>query len=196
MGNTRLGKTYSNIFYVVLFVSRNKDNKGIIEGFKERRELYMVCEDDLRRLLATFDEFVSKGKSGELCRCYVSVNKRDGGKLHKRVLHWLLDHPDYPMPALSHKIAGMALEKDCSAENHWLVDFDSTDEKVLYEFVKDLTKYIKKEDISSVSRTVHGYAIVLAHGFDTREILEKYGDFVTFKRDDMLLVKWRQKTWC
>ena len=55
---------------------------------------------------------------------------------------------------------------------------------------------IKKEDISSVSRTVHGYALVLAHGFDTREILEKYGDFVTFKRDDMLLVKWRQKTWC
>lgn len=196
MGNARLGKTFSNIYYVVLFVSRNKDNKGIVKDFKERRELYMVCEEDLRRVVDTFNDFVKKGKCGELCRCYVSVNKRDGAKVYKRVLHWLLDHPDYPMPALSHKIAAMSLEKNCSAENKWLVDFDSTDEKVLKEFLEDLTKYIKKEDIYAVHKTVHGYAIVLRHGFDTREILEKYGDFVAFKRDDMLLVNWRQKTWC
>ena len=39
---------------------------------------------------------------------------------------------------------------------------------------------------------MYGYALVVAHGFDTREILKKY-PMATLKRDAMLLSCWDEK---
>lgn len=35
-------------------------------------------------------------------------------------------------------------------------------------------------------QTPHGFAIVIPHGFDTRELMSKWQDKVELKRDDML----------
>lgn len=177
-------------FYIVLFVSRNKDNKHI-EGFKERRRVFITDEKHLENTLSYFETFMNNGIFGELCRCYVSVNKRSSDKVNRKILHWLLDNQDFPTPLLANKIAAIANEKECAAEHKWLIDFDSTDSVKLKDLIEGLRNDFSTEEIS-VHHTPHGYAIVLPHGFDSRwmEADERIKDIATIKRDDMLIQMW------
>ena len=65
----------------------------------------------------------------------------------------------------------------------WVVHDD--DVELVDEFVKDVEQYTK----ATKYKTPNGYAVVLEHGFDTRELLSKWKD-VELKRDDMLCIAW------
>lgn len=70
---------------VIVFMSRNKDNKEIPD-FKERRKAFTVPEKSLSTkdgnivINHLFHNFVKDGKPGELSRLYMSVNKRSNEK--------------------------------------------------------------------------------------------------------------------
>ena len=137
---------------------------------------------------------------------YLSVNARDNTKVYKELLHFLIDNPDFNLAHIQSKIAGMAAKKECALEKKWMFDFDCEDENELDEFLDDLsTAYSRNNrlhgflldssityilDFKRVYKTPNGYAIVIDYGFDTRELLEKYKDIVTLKRDDLLCVAW------
>jgi len=183
----------SKPIHVVLFVSRNKDNKDI-EGFAERR-LSFITHKTPDELLADFEYFVEQGVTGELSRMYYSVNSRNPQKIYQELLHFLIDNPDFNLCSINPKLAGIAAKKECALEKKWMFDFDSTNKDLLYEFLYDFVKVTKNTDVKldPVRETPHGYAIVCDHGFDTRELMEKWGNIVTLKRDDLLCYTWQKK---
>lgn len=67
---------------VVLFTSRNKDNRHV-ENFKERRESFVttLSADELQD---RFDRFVQSGVDGEMSRMYISINPRSNEKNKER----------------------------------------------------------------------------------------------------------------
>ena len=65
---------------VVLFTSRNKDNRHV-ENFKERRESFVTTlSADSEALKDRFDRFVQSGVDGEMSRMYISINPRSNEK--------------------------------------------------------------------------------------------------------------------
>ena len=173
---------------VCLFVSRNKDNK-YVENFVERRKAFVTTKTK-DELAEEFDNFVNHGVEGEMCRMYLSVNTRDNTKVYKELLHFLIDNPDFNLAHIQSKIAGIAAKKECALEKKWMFDFDCEDKDKLYEFLSDLRVFCSSSSSRTVYKTPNGYAIIVSQGFDTRELLEKYKDIVTLKRDDLLCVAW------
>ena len=171
----------------VMFVSRNKDNKNI-EGFKQR-SMNFVSTKHPEELSGKFQEFVERGVEGEFSRFYISVNARDPEKVHKHLMHFLIDHPDYPLDKMESKIASLADRTDCALTKKWLFDLDDMNMVEAYEFASDVIKAGEFESMESmeIRRTVSGYSLVVPRGFDTREVLSKYED-VSLKRDAMILV--------
>lgn len=184
------------MFYkVVFYVSRNKDNKEV-ENFKERKRAFLVTEENatLDKLRPRFMEFVNEGLPGEMSRLYVSVNKRSGDKVYTSLMHWLLDHPDTDLGKLEAKVAGLAAEVPCAAEHKWLLDVDTNDSDVLNRVLNEVDLRDTDHSIDkSVYRTAHGYAVVVSHGFDTRNFKETFAGLVEVKKDDMLLLEWAVK---
>ena len=114
--------------HVVLFVSRNKDNKDI-EGFKERRQSFITHEPiDSSKLEVKFASFAAEGVAGETSRMYYSVNARDGKKIYQQLLHFLIDNPDFNLCSIQPKLAGIAAQKECALTKHWMFDLDTDDE--------------------------------------------------------------------
>ena len=178
--------------YVVLLVSRKKDNSHI-ENFVERRESFITHKEWNSEYLQTkFQEFVNRGAEGELSRMYYSVNERNGKKIYQELLHFLIDNPDFNLCSIAPKLAGIAAAKECALSKRWMFDFDANDENLVKEFLHDISKTIDKPMKIDVHKTPHGYAIVTERGFDCRSLLEKY-TFVTLKRDDLLCVNWKTK---
>ena len=176
--------------YVCLFVSRNKDNADVPD-FKERRRSFLTTKSkDDPMLVSAFDHFVSDGVDGEMSRMYYSVNVRDSAAIYKQLVHFLIDNPDFNLCAMEGKIAGIAAKKECAKTKHWMFDFDINDESKLQEFISDLQEYT--EDITYV-KTPNGYAVITEHGFDSRELLQKWSNDVTLKRDDLICVRWARK---
>ena len=175
----------------VMFISRNKDNKNI-EGFKQR-SMNFVSTKYPEELLEKFQEFVERGVEGEFSRFYISVNARDPEKVHKHLMHFLIDHPDYPLDKMESKIASLADRTDCALTKKWLFDLDM-DMVEAYEFASDAVKAGKFESMESmeIRRTVSGYSLVVPRGFDTRELLSKY-EGASLKRDAMILVSTKKK---
>lgn len=175
---------------VVLFVSRKKDNKKL-EHFQERRMAFLTHEPIFStKLSVQFDDFVSKGLQGETSRMYYSVNSRNEQKVHKELLHFLIDNPTFNLCALSAKTAGIAMHHSNAETKRWLFDFDIGEPEQLKEFVED----VHNCDCSCVTTTYvtpHGFAVVVDHGFDTRILLKKWSGYVTLKRDDLLCYKWK-----
>lgn len=175
---------------VVLFVSRKKDNKEI-EGFKERRMAFLTHEPSgSAKLNIQFDNFVSEGLQGEMSRMYYSINSRNEQKVHKELLHFLIDNPTFNLCALGAKTAGIAMHHSNAETKRWLFDFDINSCERLKEFVED----IHNCDCSCVTATYatpHGFAVIVDHGFDTRALLKKWGEDVTPKRDDLLCYDWK-----
>ena len=178
--------------YVVLFVSRKKDNLSI-ENFEERRESFIThskWNDDY--LLIRFKEFVQRGKLGELSRMYISINERNSKAIYQKLLHFLIDNPDFNLCSIAPKLAGIAAQKDCALSKKWMFDFDNEDKSLLDKFIEDIKNYTKENPIEIKTYiTPHGYAVITERGFDCRGLLEKY-PFVGLKRDDLLCVRWER----
>lgn len=195
----------NKLINVVLFVSRNKDNKHI-GNFKERRNAFVTTRDkDDSHLIEDFKAFVRKGEIGEMSRMYISVNPRSNLKTQKALLHQLIDE-DYNMATLPQRIAAIAARKENAADSkhlRWLFDFDPIEGQDLFNdltsFLDDIkyfhatTKTKKGESRPIINiesyKTPNGYAIIVDQRFDTRELLRRWTN-VELKRDDLLCAKW------
>lgn len=181
----------SKDLYVVLFISRNKDNKDI-ENFKERRKAFITTKtpEELER---TFKHFVEDGVNGEMSRFYYSVNSRDAIKIKKQLLHFLIDE-DFNLTHLDGKLASIAAKKECAKTKRWMFDFDSENSTELSNFITDISKCVTEPLKTEVRRTPHGYAIIVEHGFDTRQLGldDRWWNIATLKKDDLLCYTWER----
>lgn len=189
--------------HVILFKSRNKDNKHI-EGFKERSNSF-ISSKSYSELLPDFKAFVEKGVTGELCRMYMSVNPRSNSKTFKALQHKMIDS-EFDLSTLPQKVASIAVLKgnaDDSKNLKWLFDFDPIPNTDIKESVKDFVEDIKncyentqrKDDAPidiEIRKTLNGYAIIVDRRFDTRRLLNKWKN-TELKRDAMLCCNWDTK---
>lgn len=188
---------------VVLFVSRNKDNKSL-EDFKERRNAFVTTKDK-DQLQETFQAFVRQGLPGEMSRMYISVNPRSNKKTQKALVHQLIDE-EYNMATIPQRIAAIAAKKENAEDSShlkWLFDFDPVEgkdiEEELISFIEDIkhfhstTQTKKGESRPPIKiesyKTPNGYAVIVDQRFDTRELLKIWTN-VELKRDDLLCVAW------
>ena len=180
---------------IVLFVSRNKDNKETIPNFKERTERFLTTLP-IEEIEKRFEFFVNQGLLNEFSRCYISLNERDSKKTQKALIHKLIDE-EVNLASLPSIVAGVAAKKENSGDKQWFFDFDSQDETLLAEFVADVeresSQYQNSEPVQiSTQKTVSGYAVIVSHRFDTRSLLKKWSD-VELKRDDYICTFWKYK---
>lgn len=180
---------------IVLFISRNKDNKHLKDlGYKERRKAFLTHEPrESKELKKQFEDFCAEGISGEMSRFYYSVNERDPHKTYKEFLHFLIDNPDFNLCSIQTKLAGIAAKKENRATSRWMFDFDSNDIKLVNKFLNKISKLIEEPIEVIVNKTPNGYAIVVPHRFDCRELLTDEWDFISLKRDDFLCCDWTTK---
>lgn len=195
---------------VIVFMSRNKDNKHI-PNFKERRNAFTVPDKSLSTkngniaVNRLFYNFVKDGKPGELSRLYMSVNKRSNEKTFIALQHEMLNGK-FNLATMPQKIASIAARKENAYDPKnlfWLFDFDRIEgltdnefEDKIQEFVEDvkltytLTKGEYLDGSMFMRKTVTGAAVVIGDHFDTRSLLKKWPN-VTLKRDDLLCVIWK-----
>lgn len=178
--------------YIYLFVSRNKDNKHL-PNFKERRQAFLEYNDNMEEVMKKFTRFVEEGQSGELARCYRSVNARNEDAVKKELMIRLLKD-DHDVRKLNKLLISCAQAPQCRAEHKWLIDFDTIGSHI-FHFCDDLVQMCGlTPDMFTIYSTVNGHAIVVDRGFDTRAIFEKYKDCdITLKKDDFLLIDYLTK---
>lgn len=177
-------------YHTVLFKSRNKDNKHL-ERFKERSKTFL-SDKPIEELIRKFKQFAEEGIESELSRFYRSVNSRDIKKANTKLVHYLIDNPEFPPHKLQNKLVSLASEKDCAVENKWLFDYDGKNTEVI-SFVELVEEHFEgKEQDVQFTRTVSGFAVTVPHGFDTRELLKEWAD-VSLHRDGQLLVSYMVK---
>lgn len=196
---------------VIVFVSRNKDNKHI-PNFKERRNAFTVPDKSLSTkngniaVNRLFYNFVKDGKPRELSRLYISVNKRSNEKTFIALQHEMLNGK-FNLATMPQKIASIAARKENAHDPKnlfWLFDFDRIDglsdnefDDKIQEFVEDvkltcfLNTGINSDDLVLMRKTVTGAAVIVGNHFDTRELLKRWPN-VTLKRDDLMLIMWKE----
>ena len=174
---------------VVLFTSRNKDNKRL-PNFKERTRTF-ISDKPVEDLSGTFESFANKGVEGELSRLYISINPRDPAKIKKALMHYLIDAEDVDLCKLDTKLSSIAQRSENSLTRKWMFDYDDSEEN-LAEFLDDIKTMAIDNRIDMVYKTPNGYAVVVDHGFDTRELLGKWHN-VELKRDALLCYSWKLK---
>lgn len=173
---------------VVLFVSRNTDNKDV-ENFTERRNAFTTTQEP-HNLEHKFDAFVNAGQPGEMSRMYVSVNPRSNAKTFKALQHAMLDN-EYNLATLPQRVAALAARKENAYDSshlNWMFDFDPVEgentEELLQQFLEavqeaHLTTQTKKgqerpEMVVTTHKTPNGYAVVVNQRFDTRALLARF----------------------
>lgn len=182
----------SDKILVVLFTSRNKDNRHI-ENFKERRVSFVTTREP-SELLSKFETFVKDGIADEFSRMYVSVNARSNSKTFKMLQHQMIDD-EFNLASMPQRIASIAAKRENAYDSKnlkWLFDFDPIEGRDLNEslndFVKDLRQELTSHDDKDwtifMHKTPNGYAVIVDKRFDTRKLLEKWSN-VTLKRDDL-----------
>lgn len=173
--------------YVYLMRSRNKDNKDI-PNFKGRVETILEYKENENKIIEKFSDFAAKGVPGEQTRLYRSVNSRNEEKIREDLIIRLLrDKPS--MTQLNRTLASVALQAQNRDESKWLFDFDIDDDKLALGFIDDITNYGFVFNQIEMYKTPHGYAIIVPHGFDTRELMEKWKDYdITLKKDELLFL--------
>ena len=178
--------TMSNL-YVYLMRSRNKDNKDI-PNFKERAKTILEYRENEDKVIDAFKSFAAKGVPGEQTRLYRSVNSRNEEKIREELIIRLLrDKPS--MTQLNRTLASVAQQVQNRDESKWLFDFDVDDDKLALGFINDITNYGFVFNQIEMYKTPHGYAIIVPHGFDTRELMEKWKDYdITLKKDELLFL--------
>lgn len=190
-----LGETLN----VVLFTSRNKDNRHV-ENFKERRESFVTTlSAESESLKDRFDRFVQSGVDGEISRMYISINPRSNEKTKKDLMIKMLSD-DFSLARVPEMTARLASKKENAFDSKnlkWMFDVDPHPSLDLDYVVESITMDIafayyapKKPKINiETHRTPNGYAIIVDQHFDTREILSKWKN-VELKRDAMLCAAW------
>lgn len=156
--------------YVYLMCSRNKDNKNV-PNFKERTKAILEYEENEENVIKAFKSFSTKGVRGEQTRLYKSVNSRNEDKIREDfIIRVLKDKPS--VTKLNRTLASVAQQTCNRDEGKWLFDFDVDDEMLIHLFTLDVSEYssITLSKIES-HKTPHGYAIIVPHGFDTRELM-------------------------
>ncbi len=170
---------------VVFFVSRNKDNKDI-DGFKERKLPFLTSKTD-EELINEFENFVQKGKAGEMSRFYASVNTRDENKIYKALLHYLIDNPDIKLQSITGKLASLASKPENKKTKRFLLDCDV--EKSEFHSILEYLINMTNTEVFEAYKTINGYGIITSD-FDTRELLEKFPN-VELKRDGHKLISYK-----
>lgn len=171
-------------YHTILFKSRNKDNKHL-EGFKERSKSFL-SDKPVEELVIKFKQFAKEGVEGEFSRFYRSVNSRDIKKANTKLVHYLIDNPEFPPHKLQTKLVSLASEKNCAVENKWLFDYDFDEGAgTIQDFVQDMVVQVDESKIR-ILPTTSGYAVTIEQGFDTRELLKKWEN-VSLHRDGQLL---------
>lgn len=171
--------------YVYMFRSRNKDNAHL-SNFHERCKTILAYAEDEPKVRRDFERFAAEGIPGEKTRLYRSVNRRDENKIREELaIRLIKDKPS--MTKLNATLASVAQQTNNKAESKWLFDFDVDSPLAVLEFYNDLPV------AGIIYKTPNGYAIVVEHGFDTREIMEKWKDYdITLKRDDLLFLDMKE----
>lgn len=172
--------------YVYLMRSRNKDNKDI-PNFKGRIKEILEYRENEDKVIEAFKDFAAKGVSGEQTRLYRSVNSRNEEKIREEfTIRLLRDKPS--VTQLNRILASVALKVQNRDESKWLFDFDVDDKDKVEDFIDDIYFY-SELDNHELHKTPHGYAIIVPHGFDTRELMEKWKDCdIALKKDDLLFL--------
>lgn len=174
--------------YVYMFCSRNKDNKDV-SGFKQRTKIILEYKENGDKVIENYKDFVAKGVSGEKTRLYRSVNSRNEEKIREALtIRLIKDKPS--MTNINSVLTSVAMQKENRDENKWLFDFDIDDEEKVEDFIDDIYFYSELNiDSHELHKTPHGYAIVVPHGFDTRDLFEKWEAYdITLKKDDLLFI--------
>lgn len=170
---------------IVHYCTRNKDNKHV-EGFKQTRKVFLARTDLFGKgLLDDFQVFVDEQLPGTLSRIYVGVNPRDEDKLRKSLIHDLVDENSFDFTRPERRLVSLASK--CPKGKRWIFDFDG-DEAVT--FVNDI-KAIDPSTKPILFKTVNHWAVITEHGFDTRELLKKWGHCTEMSRDGALCLAWR-----
>lgn len=172
--------------YVYLIRSRNKDNKDV-PNFKERAKTILEYKENEEKVFDEFYKFAADGVPGEQTRLYRSVNSRNEEKIREELIIRLLRNKP-SMTKLNRILASVAQQVENRDESKWLFDFDVDDEEKVDDFIDDIYFYSGIEN-HKLHKTPHGYAIIVPHGFDTRELMEKWKDYdITLKRDELLFL--------
>lgn len=173
--------------YVYLIRSRNKDNKDI-PNFKERAKTILEYKENEDRVIKEFHKFAADGVPGERTRLYRSVNSRNEEKIREELIIKLLrDKPS--MTKLNKTLASVAQQVYNRDESKWLFDFDVDNKEIMLKFVNDVTNYGFLFNEIEIHKTPYGYAIVVPHSFDTRELMDKWKNHdITLKKDELLFL--------
>ena len=171
--------------YVYMFRSRNKDNAHL-SNFHERCKTILAYAEDEPKVRRDFERFAAEGIPGEKTRLYRSVNRRDENKIREELtIRLIKDKPS--MTKLNATVTSVAMQANNRAESKWLFDFDVDDLATLLQFNNDLPVG------GTIYKTPNGYAVVVKHGFDTRELMKKWEKYdITLKRDDLLFLDMKE----
>ena len=118
------------------------------------------------------------------------MNKRNGDLIQKQLISYLALN-DMDLSKIESKAVSIAMLPQCATAKKWLFDFDYENEEQVLEFIEDIKDADPTVEVK-YKKTVHGYAVITSHGFDTRALLAKWSDCEN-KKDGMLLVDWKVK---
>ena len=192
--------------YVYCFISRNKDNKDV-KGFKTRSKAILAYAEDFGKIEKEFKEWAAAGVPGERTRFYRTLNARTEDKIRDAfMVHLIKNKPLTTTKSYSNLLASIAMEAENRAESMWIFDFDIDDEELVDVFIDDIKQFTtiywneNQEKIAMLGmdakkyKTPNGYAVVVPHGFDTRNLLEEWKEYdITLKKDDLLFLDMIQK---
>ena len=102
---------------IVEFVSRHKDNQGLID-FKPRTRTLIVTDKNVHHVNDEFKAFVEQGVYQETSRMYEMFNELDPVGANRALAHFLIDNPD-AQPDKVESVLKSELVKHTTTK-HWL----------------------------------------------------------------------------
>lgn len=102
---------------IVEFVSRNKDNQGLID-FKPRTRTLIVTDKNVHHVDDEFKAFVAQGVYHETSRMYETFKELDPVGANRALVHFLIDNPD-AQPDKVESVLKSELVKHTTTK-HWL----------------------------------------------------------------------------
>lgn len=177
-------------YYLAMFVSRNKDNQDVV-GFRQRNRTFLTSKST-GELELDFLDFCNRGVRSENCRFYISVNERNHSVIYRGLQHYLIDNPELDLTKMESQVASLAMKENARLTKRFMFDYDGN-KNYIGLFLDDVTKLMGADNvIFNITETPNGFAVITEHGFDTRELLIKWGNNVGLKRDGMQFVKIRK----